>query len=213
MFRRPPELPRSVNDRLNRLATSVFTSTDSNAYKRPTTTRHVPSKRARIEIDYSSSLPLQMLLYFNVCFFPCWLFSLTFVLPILALATANYHVILMVFAFIFKAVIECVRLYLGYAGNLAERMPELTAFCLLTIIFQIPLSIFLLIYQLIATIEVQLALIFAVEILYLTFLVLEAGFGIYAVRIMVTAQSSRFHYRQFEEVLSANDSPSPAPSG
>ena len=209
MFSRPPELPRSVNDRLNRLATSVFTSTDSNAYKR---TRHVPTKRARIEIDYSSSLPLQMLLYFNVCFFPCWLFSLAFVLPVLTLATANYHVILMVFAFIFKAVIECVRLYLGYAGNLAERMPELTAFCLLTIIFQIPLSIFLLIYQLIATIEVQMSLIFAVEILYLTFLVLEGGFGIYAVRIMVTAQSSRFHYRQFEEVLSANDSPT-SPSG
>lgn len=210
MLRRPPELPRSVNDRLNRLATSVFTSHDTNDFKRK---ENFHSKQGRIEIDYSSSLPLQMLLYFNVCFFPCWLFSLTFVLPVLTLATANYNVILMVFAFLFKAIIECVRLYLGYAGNLAERMPELTAFCLLTIIFQIPLSIFLLIYQLIVTIEVQLSLIFAVEVLYITFLVLEAIFGIYAVRIMVTAQSSRFHYRQFEENLSPNDSPLPPPSG
>jgi len=209
MLRRPPELPRSVNDRLNRLATSVFTSHDTNDLKRA---NNFHSKQARIEIDYSSSLPLQMLLYFNVCFFPCWLFSLTFILPVLTLASANYHIILMVFAFIFKTIIECVRLYLGYAGNLAERMPELTAFCLLTIIFQLPLSIFLLIYQLIATIEVQLALIFAVEIIYLTFIVLEGVFGIYAVSIMVTAQSSRFHYRQFEEILSANDSP-PPPSG
>lgn len=209
MLRRPPELPRSVNDRLNRLATSVFTSVDGNDYKR---TNRTNSKHARIEIDYSSSLPLQMLLYFNVCFFPCWLFSLTFVLPVLTLTQANHHVILMVFAFIFKAVIECVRLYLGYAGNLAERMPELTAFCLLTIIFQIPLSIFLLIYQLIATMEVQLALVFAVEVIYITFLIFEAILGIVAVRIMVTAQSSRFHYRQFEEILSANENPA-APSG
>jgi transmembrane protein 17 len=207
MLRRPPQLPRSVNDRLNRLATSFFTPNEEKDLKRG---NNFHSKQARIEIDYSSSLPLQMLLYFNVCFFPCWLFSLAFVLPVLALASSNQHVILMVFAFLFKAIIECVRLYLGYAGNLAERMPELTAFCLLTIIFQAPLSIFLLIYQLIATIEVQLALIFAVEILYLTFLVLEGVFGIYAVRIMVAAQSSRFHYRQFEEILSANDSPSPS---
>jgi len=207
MLRRAPELPRSVNNRLNRLATSVFTSIDANDGKQA---NNFHSKQARIEIDYSSSLPLQMLLYFNVCFFPCWLFSLVFVLPVLALATENYHAILMVFAFLFKAIIECVRLYLGYAGNLAERMPELTAFCLLTIIFQIPLSIFLLVYPLIATIGIQLSLIFAVEIIYLTFLLIEAGFGIYAVRIMVTAQSSRFHYRQFEENLSANDSASPS---
>ncbi|CAF0753832.1 unnamed protein product [Rotaria sordida] len=207
MLRRPPELPRSVNDRLNRLATSVFTPRDPNDLK------HGPnlvSKEARIEIDYSSSLPLQMLLYFNVCFFPCWLFSLTFVLPVLALTEANNHTILMVFAFIFKAIIEFVRLYLGYTGNLAERMPELTAFCLLTIIFQIPLSIFLLIYQLLASIEIQMALIFAVEIIYITFIVLEGAFGIFAVRIMVAAQSSRFHYRQFEEIQSTNNSRPPS---
>lgn len=202
MFRRPPELPRPVNSGLNRLATSLFASKDFNDEKRQT---YLHSKQARIEIDYSSSLPLQMLLYFNVCFFPCWLLSLTFVLPVLALSSGTNHTILMVFAFAFKAIIEFIRLYLGYTGNLSERMPELTAFCLLTIIFQIPLSIFLLIYQLIASMGVQLSLVFAVEIIYIAFLTLEAIFGIYAVRIMVTAQTSRFHYRQFEEVISAND--------
>ena len=207
MLRRAPELPRAVNDRLNRLATSVFTSIDANDPKR---TNNLHSKQSRIEIDYSSSLPLQMLLYFNVCFFPCWLFSLIFVLPVLALTSSNQHVILMVFAFVFKAIIEFVRLYLGYTGNLAERMPELTAFCLLTIIFQLPLSIFLLIYQLLAKMQVQLALVFAVEIIYITFLVLQTIFGILAVRIMVTAQSSRFHYQQFEEALPTNENVSPS---
>ncbi|CAF0980709.1 unnamed protein product [Rotaria magnacalcarata] len=207
MLRRPPELPRSVNDRLNRFATSVFTPRDTNDMKPG---NNLLSQEARIEIDYSSSLPLQMLLYFNVCFFPCWLFSLTFVLPVLTLNGDNNPIILMVFAFVFKAIIEFIRLYLGYTGNLAERMPELTAFCLLTIIFQIPLSIFLLIYPLIAPLTVQLSLIFSVEIIYIAFLVLEAVFGIYAVRIMVTAQSSRFHYRQFEEILAANNSRPPS---
>ena len=208
MLRRPPELPRAVNDRLNRLATSVFTSTNSNDYKRRDAARQ---KQGRIEIDYSSSLPLQMLLYFNVCFFPCWLFSLTFILPVLAATPNNtQHLILLVFTFVFKAVIELVRLYLGYAGNLAERMPELTAFCLLTIIFQIPLSIFILIYPLVASIGVRLALIAAVEIIYSVFLIFEGIFGIYAVRIMVSAQSSRFHYRQFEEILTANGTPPPS---
>ncbi|UJR33701.1 hypothetical protein I4U23_021130 [Adineta vaga] len=207
MLRRAPELPRSVNDRLNRLATSVFTSIDANESKR---TNNFQSKQARIEIDYSSSLPLQMLLYFNVCFFPCWLFSLIFVLPVLAVTSKNQHAILMVFAFGFKAIIECVRLYLGYTGNLAERMPELTAFCLLTIIFQLPLSIFLLIYPLLAKPEVQLSLVFAVEIIYIAFLLFETIFGIMAVRVMVTAQSSRFHYQQFEEVLPANEIISPS---
>ncbi|CAF0736081.1 unnamed protein product [Rotaria sp. Silwood1] len=206
MLRRPPELPRSVNDRLNRLATSVFTPRDPNDLKRG---NNLVSKEARIEIDYSSSLPLQMLLYFNICFFPCWLFSLTFVLPVLSmLPNANDHKILMIFAFIFKTIIEFIRLYLGYTGNLAERMPELTAFCLLTIIFQIPLSIFLLIYPLIQNIEMPL--IFAVEIIYIAFIVLEGAFGIYAVRIMVAAQSSRFHYRQFEEIQSISNSRPPS---
>ena len=205
MLRRPPELPRAVNDRLSRLATSVFTPTNANDFKRGNAARQA---QGRIEIDYSSSLPLQMLLYFNVCFFPCWLLSLTFVLPVLAAVSSDpQNVILMVFAFVFKAVIELVRLYLGYAGNLAERMPELTAFCLLTIIFQIPLSVFLLIYPLVAVTGVKLALVAAVEIIYVVFLIFEAIFGISAVRIMVSAQSSRFHYRQFEEILSANDSP------
>ena len=207
MFRRPPELPRSVNYGLNRLATSVFSSTNATNFTKGSNNR---PKQTRIEIDYSSSLPLQMLLYFNVCFFPCWLFSLTFVLPVLTLTDGSNDIILLVFAFVFKAIIEFVRLYLGYAGNLAERLPELTAFCLLTTIFQIPLSIFLLIYPLLASIEIQMALVFAVEIIYIVFLVLESGFSIYAVRIMVEAQSSRFHYRQFEEFLSSNDNRSPS---
>ena len=207
MRRSTTALPGPVSNGLNRIAESAFGHGGSSHLKRSS---QFHSKQARIEIDYASSLPLQMLLYFNVCFFPCWLFSLIFVLPVLTLAKDNYHVILMIFAFVFKAIIEFVRLYLGYAGNLAERLPESTAFCLLTTLFQIPLSIFLLIYPLLATIEIKLALIFAVEIIYLVFLALEMVFGIATVRVMVAAQSSRFHYRQFEEAVAANEGRAPS---
>ncbi|CAF0818871.1 unnamed protein product [Didymodactylos carnosus] len=159
MLRRPPELPRSINDRLNRLANTVFTPTKYDAQLSP----DYLNFRQRIEVDYASSLPLQMLLYFNLCFFPCWLFSHIFVLPVLTISNSNQHIILMIFAFVFKAIIEIVRLYLGYAGNLGERMPELTAFCLLTIIFQVPLTLFLLLYQIIAMIQICMALILAVR--------------------------------------------------
>jgi transmembrane protein 17 len=196
MLRRPPALPRSINEPLNRLATSVFRPNHGDV--------NAKQHQGRIEIDYSSSLPLQMLLYFNVCFYPCWLFAVAFVLPCIPYQTDNSTLILMIFAFTFKAVIEAARLYLGYAGNLAERMPELTAFCLLTIIFQIPLGVFLLAYPLTFS-DVRIAIVTAVEIIYLVFLLFEAITGVYAVRIMVTAQSSRFHFRQFEQLRATND--------
>jgi hypothetical protein len=53
MLRRPPVLPRSVNDRLNRLATSFFTTNDGNDLKRG---NQFQAKQSRIEIDYSSLL-------------------------------------------------------------------------------------------------------------------------------------------------------------
>lgn len=206
MLRRPPELPRSVNRPLNRLATSIFSATGPEDSKNSIA---VAKKPARIEIEYSSSLPLQMLLSFNNCFFPFWALSFIFILPLLAPNSSNQHVILMVFGFGFKFIIECIRLYLGYAGNLAERMPELTAFCLLTILFQIPLTIFLFVYPLVtAAYGLKMPLVSAIEIIYMAFLLFESIFGVYAVRVMVAAQSSRFHYRQFEKLPM-----SPSPEG
>ena len=38
---------------------------------------------------------------------------------------------------------QVVRLYLGYLGNLGERVPELAGFWLLTILLQLPMQVFI----------------------------------------------------------------------
>ena len=91
-----------------------------------------------------SNLPLQVLLYLNVVYFPCWLGV------ILTVCTVKYHLLNYLYKFVLVTVlvaviiIEIVRLYLGYLGNLTEKVPELAGFWLLTILLQLPLQGFLL---------------------------------------------------------------------
>ncbi|XP_012282391.1 transmembrane protein 17B-like [Orussus abietinus] len=90
-----------------------------------------------------SSLPLQMALYINVWMFPFWF--------IIALGSLDvkYHTLSDVYKFITAAVLfivsilECARLYLGYLGNLAEKIPELASFWLVSTLLQFPLELFL----------------------------------------------------------------------
>ena len=83
-------------------------------------------------------------LYFNVIYFPFWL-SVT-----IMVMTIKYHLLNYLYKFVLVTVIvaviiiELVRLYLGYLGNLTEKVPELAGFWLLTILLQLPLQGFLL---------------------------------------------------------------------
>ena len=91
-----------------------------------------------------SNLPLQVLLYLNVIYFPCWLSV------ILMVVSVKYHLLNYLYKFVLVTIlvaviiIEIVRLYLGYLGNLTEKVPELAGFWLLTILLQLPLQGFLL---------------------------------------------------------------------
>ena len=91
-----------------------------------------------------SNLPLQVLLYLNVIYFPCWLGV------ILMVTSVKYHLLNYLYKFVLVTIlvaviiIEVVRLYLGYLGNLTEKVPELAGFWLLTILLQLPLQGFLL---------------------------------------------------------------------
>ena len=91
-----------------------------------------------------SNLPLQVLLYLNVIYFPCWLSV------ILMVVSVKFHLLNYLYKFVLVTilvaviVIEIVRLYLGYLGNLTEKVPELAGFWLLTILLQLPLQGFLL---------------------------------------------------------------------
>jgi transmembrane protein 17 len=116
---------------------------------------------------------------------------------------------------------EIIRLYLGYVGNLCERVPELTGFWLLTIMVEIPLSTFLLVIAwfpigitgtynnlLVYFIPMQ----FVLEIIHALFAYVEIFLGLFALRVLARYQISRFHYKQFDayEVnrISANESES-----
>ncbi|KAF7992674.1 hypothetical protein HCN44_005018 [Aphidius gifuensis] len=90
-----------------------------------------------------SSLPLQMALYFNVWLFPIW-FSV-----ILLGIDAQYYSLSSVYKFVIIAtyltisILECIRLYFGYLGNLAEKIPELASFWLISTLIQFPLLMFI----------------------------------------------------------------------
>ncbi|TKS73212.1 Transmembrane protein 17B [Collichthys lucidus] len=89
-----------------------------------------------------SSLPLQMSLYFNMWFFPLWWISEIVMLQLKYPALPDYYKFILVTILIMMTLIEAIRLFLGYAGNLQEKVPELAGFWLLSILLQFPLILF-----------------------------------------------------------------------
>lgn len=86
-----------------------------------------------------SNLPLQMALYFHLCYFPVWLVTQCALheLPVLG-GKARLALYLILF------LVEPLRLYLGYSGNLLERVSTLFAFWVLTLLFELPILGYLL---------------------------------------------------------------------
>ncbi|KAJ8944533.1 hypothetical protein NQ318_009696, partial [Aromia moschata] len=87
-----------------------------------------------------SNLPLQMALYFNVIFAPVWtVFIVLFLIENYSSYNELYKfIIVTIIATLF--VVEALRLYLGYEGNLRDRIPELAGFWMLTLFLQFPLQ-------------------------------------------------------------------------
>jgi len=168
--------------------------------------------KAKQEVDYASSLVLQVMLYYNVYFLPCWFLGITFLLPVIVSPINKLGeidqvlIVLMLFAFIVMVIFEFARLLLGYIGNLRERVPELTAFWLLTLMVELPLGVFeLIIYWFL---PLKAPMIFALELVHFIIIVLQTIFGYIALRILARYQISRFHYKQFE--MDTNDHQNPA---
>uniref|UniRef100_A0AAQ4S7R8 Transmembrane protein 17B n=1 Tax=Gasterosteus aculeatus aculeatus TaxID=481459 RepID=A0AAQ4S7R8_GASAC len=89
-----------------------------------------------------SSLHLQMSLYFNMWFFPLWWISEAVMLHLKYPALPDYYKFILVTVLILMTLIEAIRLFLGYSGNLQEQVPELAGFWLLSILLQFPLILF-----------------------------------------------------------------------
>ena len=66
--------------------------------------------------------PLQMALFFNVCYFPAWMI-ISIVITTVKYDHLNYlYKFVLVTVLVAATVIEIIRLYLGYLGNLTEKV-------------------------------------------------------------------------------------------
>ncbi|XP_065707344.2 transmembrane protein 17A-like isoform X2 [Patagioenas fasciata] len=142
-----------------------------------------------------ASLPLQMMLYFNACYFPAWCLAEGLMLQLKYHLLPWHYQFLVVAAFLILSLAEGSRLYLGYVGNLQEKVPELAGFLLLSFLIQLPLLLFLLTDGHV----LRLPLETAVHSLLLAFLLAEIAAAFLALRTMTRQLAAQFHLRQFEE--------------
>lgn len=145
-----------------------------------------------------TSLPLQMCLYFNVYFSPFWLLIHLFTLFEKFLQLSQLYKILLLTVVIVLTPVEIARLYLGYVGNLTEKVPELAGFWLLTVFLQFPLHCFLLFHEEKALFPAERT----VNILMMIFVILEIIFGYLTVKAIARHQSRKFqqHIMKAEDV-------------
>ncbi|XP_061585845.1 transmembrane protein 17A [Cololabis saira] len=151
---------------------------------------------ASVVNELVSHLPLQMLLYFNMFYFPCWWFSSVFMLEVKFHHLAGYYQALLITGLVLVTLIEVIRLYLGYIGNLKEKVPELAAFWLLSFMFQLPVLLFFVTDEGIIILPLERA----VHSLYLLFLLAQILASFLALRTMTRKLTLLFHLRQFGRV-------------
>ncbi|TNN49801.1 Transmembrane protein 17A [Liparis tanakae] len=110
----------------------------------------------------------------------------------------GYYRALLITGMILLTLVEVVRLYLGYVGNLKEKVPELAAFWLLSFMFQLPVLLFFLTDEGIIILPLERA----VHSLYLLLLLAQILASFLALRTMTRKLTLLFHMRQFGKVES-----------
>ncbi|KAF7287348.1 hypothetical protein GWI33_001708 [Rhynchophorus ferrugineus] len=129
--------------------------------------------------EIKANLPLQVTAYFNVVFIPVWLS----VILIFIVQSFDYldqlKQFLLITLFVTVFIIECLRLFMVYVGNLNDKIPELACFWMLSLFLQVPLqSIFLFTpYFQLGVLEVTSQSIMVI------LLVFETIFGYFALRL------------------------------
>lgn len=139
-----------------------------------------------------SNLSLQVALYFNAWFLPLWFLTMLIGLDAKYDRLTDLYKAATLLTFLFTSTLECLRLYLGYLGNLMERIPELASFWLTSALIQLPLQLFLLTGQQIESRPIEMA----VGICMLFFLVAEILCGTAALRNAARRHAKRFYIAQ-----------------
>ncbi|NXI47520.1 TMM17 protein, partial [Galbula dea] len=180
-------LPEPLRRRLGSFSRTVFTDSHRSGPQDP-------GDRPGNEI--LSSLPLQMSLYFNVYYFPFWWLITVVMLHLKYPALSDYYKFILVTVMILASLIEVTRLYLGYMGNLQEKVPELAGFWLLSLLLQLPIILFLLFNDNLNNQPLERA-VHTIFTLFLTFQVTAAFFTL---RRMVNKLTAHFCLMEFDQL-------------
>ncbi|XP_070992271.1 transmembrane protein 17A isoform X2 [Oncorhynchus clarkii lewisi] len=116
--------------------------------------------------------------------------------PMLLYYLPGYYQALLVTGVVLLTICEITRLYLGYIGNLKEKVPELAGFWLISFLFQLPILLFFLTDEDIIILPLERA----VHSIYLLFILSELLASFFALRAMTRKLTLLFHLRQFGEV-------------
>ncbi|XP_072491547.1 transmembrane protein 17 [Notamacropus eugenii] len=178
------ELPFPVRQRLMNFSRTVFTDTN----------RTNPESSLNFYNEIVSSLALQMSLYFNIYFFPFWWVCSIIMLHLKYPILPDYYKFILVTVIILITLIEVIRLYLGYMGNLQEKVPELAGFWLLSLLLQLPLILFLLFNEGLTIQPLERAL----NIVFTIFLAFQIVVAFLALKKMANQLAAHFHLQDFE---------------
>ncbi|KFP91105.1 Transmembrane protein 17, partial [Apaloderma vittatum] len=143
-----------------------------------------------------SSLPLQMSLYFNVYFFPFWWLSTVVLLYLKYPVLSDYYKFILVTIMILASLIEVIRLYLGYMGNLQEKVPELAGFWLLSLLLQLPIILFMLFNESLKNQPLERA----VHVIFALFLTFQVVAAFVTLKRMVNKLATHFRLIEFDQL-------------
>lgn len=183
------ELPDPVRQRLGNFSRTVFRDSS----------RTGPEYSEGSDNEMSSNLALQMSLYFNTYFFPLWWVGAIMMIHMKYSFLPDYYKFIVITIIVLVTLIEAIRLYLGYMGNLQEKVPELAGFWLLSLLLQLPLILFLLLNESLTNLPLEKAM----HIIFTIFLTFQVISAFYTLKKMVNQLAARFHLQDFDR-LSAN---------
>ncbi|CAH8598950.1 Transmembrane protein 17 [Schistosoma haematobium] len=174
-------MPKKAKRALKSIADYLFLSKSAHG--------SIYSKNRHKEFEYVTNLPLQMLFYFNSLYSPFWFIGTLMTLIIEFEYLDPVYKVINTAVFVLYSVLEGLRLYLGYAGNLMELVPELAGSWLLTVLIQLPAISFMLFNcdMIISSFE---RTIHTIEFIMVVF---ESLVGFFVLKLMVQMQALKFH--------------------
>ncbi|XP_042192940.1 transmembrane protein 17-like [Callorhinchus milii] len=182
-------LPEPIRRRLSELSQTVFLREGRRGAQ-------AGQRKPPADDNLVSNLGLQIILYFNLWYFPFWWSCTVIMLHLKFWQLMGYFQMVQIAILVIVSLVELIRMYLGYMGNLQEKVPELAGFWLLTCLIQVPAVLYLCLYEKLLVLPVEKAL----NSIYLALFLGELMTGFLALREMASQLQSRFHLRQFDHL-------------